>query len=227
VCAGTVVWQLNDCWPVTSWAAVDGDERPKPLYHELKRLYADRLVTVQPRPGGLVAALVNQTAQDWTGTAVLCRVAVDGAVLAEVRLPFTAAPRTVAEVALPAQLLPADGSGKELLTVQADGLRAFWFPVRDQEFGYPEPGWDLDLAVHPGGGTAVTVTARTLLRDLLLQADRLGPGATADTGLTTLLPGESVTITVRGWEQPSPEAAAAALYCVNTAVRDGEAGVAR
>ncbi|CAG7658396.1 glycoside hydrolase family 2 protein [Actinacidiphila bryophytorum] len=226
VCAGTVVWQLNDCWPVTSWAAVDGDERPKPLYHELKRLYADRLVTVQPRPDGLVAALVNQTAQDWTGTAVLCRVAVDGAVLAEVRLPFTAAPRTVAEVALPAQVLPADGSGKELLTVRAGELRAFWFPVRDKDFGYPEPGWDLDLAVHPDGSAAVTVTARTLLRDLLLQADRLGPGVTADTGLTTLLPGESVTITVRGWEVPSSDAAAAALYCVNTAVREGDAGVA-
>lgn len=46
-CAGTVVWQLNDCWPVTSWAAIDGDGREKPLYHELKRLYADRLVTVR------------------------------------------------------------------------------------------------------------------------------------------------------------------------------------
>lgn len=25
VCSGAIVWQLNDCWPVTSWAAVDGD----------------------------------------------------------------------------------------------------------------------------------------------------------------------------------------------------------
>lgn len=29
-CAGTVLWQLNDCWPVTSWAAIDGDGRLKP-----------------------------------------------------------------------------------------------------------------------------------------------------------------------------------------------------
>ncbi|WUH95390.1 glycoside hydrolase family 2 protein [Streptomyces sp. NBC_00433] len=219
VCAGTVVWQLNDCWPVTSWAAVDGDERPKPLYHELKRLYADRLITVQPRPGGLVAALVNQAARDWSGTAVLRRVAVDGAVLAEVRLPFTAAPRTVAEIALPPEVLPAADSGKELLTVRVGELRACWFPVRDKDFGYPEPSWDVAVAVHPDGAAAVTVTARTLLRDLLLQADRLGPAATADRGLTTLLPGESVTITVRGWDHPSPDAAAAVLFCVNAAVK--------
>lgn len=53
-CAGTILWQLNDCWPVTSWAAIDGDGREKPLYHELKRLYADRLLTLQTRDGRLV-----------------------------------------------------------------------------------------------------------------------------------------------------------------------------
>ena len=26
---GAIVWQLNDCWPVTSWAAIDGDGRPQ------------------------------------------------------------------------------------------------------------------------------------------------------------------------------------------------------
>ncbi len=32
VCKGALFWQLNDCWPVTSWAAIDGDGQPKPLY---------------------------------------------------------------------------------------------------------------------------------------------------------------------------------------------------
>lgn len=220
-CAGTVVWQLNDCWPVTSWAAIDGDEREKPLYHELKRLYADRLLTVQPRPGGLVAALVNQAAQDWTGTAVLRRVAVDGAVLAEVRQPFSAAARTVATVLVPAGVLPV-ADGKEFLTVSAGDGRAFWFPVRDKDFAYPAPRWDVAVA-GLGDAVEVTVTARTLLRDLLLRADRLGPAAAADRGLVTLLPGESVTVTVRGWDRPTPAAAAAALTCVNSALAAGSA----
>ncbi|MYS21234.1 beta-mannosidase, partial [Streptomyces sp. DvalAA-14] len=220
-CAGTIVWQLNDCWPVTSWAAIDGDEREKPLYHELKRLYADRLVTLQPRPGGLAGALVNHSARDWSGTAVLRRIAVDGTVLAEARLPFAAAARTVATLPVPPELRPATGSDRELLTFEADGRRALWFAVRDKDFAYPRPRWD--LAVTAAGDTAeVTVTARTLLRDLLLQADRLDPAATADRGLTTLLPGESVTITVRGWPRPTPQAAAAALYCVNAAIPGGD-----
>lgn len=36
-CAGALVWQLNDCWPVTSWAIVDYYLRPKLAYYTIKR----------------------------------------------------------------------------------------------------------------------------------------------------------------------------------------------
>ncbi|KAJ7740535.1 glycoside hydrolase superfamily [Mycena metata] len=35
--AGVLVWQLNDCWPVTSWAIADYFLRPKPIYFTIKR----------------------------------------------------------------------------------------------------------------------------------------------------------------------------------------------
>ncbi|CCM04064.1 uncharacterized protein FIBRA_06223 [Fibroporia radiculosa] len=35
--AGALVWQINDCWPVTSWAIVDYFLRPKPAYFSIKR----------------------------------------------------------------------------------------------------------------------------------------------------------------------------------------------
>ncbi|KAJ7733298.1 glycoside hydrolase superfamily [Mycena metata] len=35
--AGVLVWQLNDCWPVTSWAIADYFLRPKPVYFTIKR----------------------------------------------------------------------------------------------------------------------------------------------------------------------------------------------
>ncbi len=35
--AGALVWQLNDCWPVTSWAIVDSLLRPKPAYYVVRR----------------------------------------------------------------------------------------------------------------------------------------------------------------------------------------------
>ncbi|MFI6435644.1 glycoside hydrolase family 2 protein [Streptomyces sp. NPDC050759] len=203
VCAGTVVWQLNDCWPVTSWAAIDGDGREKPLYHELRRLYADRLLTLR----GRVLAIVNQTAEEWAGAVRLRRMSVEGTVIGEADVEFRAGRRAVAEVSVPRELDPV--GPKEFLVADAGGLRAVHFPAPDREIPYPQP--EFDVAVAPG---AVTVTAHTLVRDLLLQADRLDPAARADRGLVTLLPGERVTIGVSGWETPDPDAARSALYCL-------------
>ena len=36
-CAGALVWQMNDCWPVSSWAIVDYYLRPKLAYYTVKR----------------------------------------------------------------------------------------------------------------------------------------------------------------------------------------------
>lgn len=36
-CAGALVWQLNDCWPVTSWSIADHELRPKLAYWTIKR----------------------------------------------------------------------------------------------------------------------------------------------------------------------------------------------
>jgi beta-mannosidase len=207
VCAGTIVWQLNDCWPVTSWAAIDGDGREKPLYHELRRLYADRLLTLQVRERRLVLAVVNQAAQAWKGEVRLRRMSVDGVVIGETDAGFTAGARTVAPVGVPKGLEPV--GPKEFLVADTDGRRALHFPATDREIPYPQP--EFDVSVAPGG---VTVTARTLVRDLLLQADRLDPDARADRGLVTLLPGEQVTIGVSGWKTPDPDAARSALHCL-------------
>ncbi|MEU2179493.1 glycoside hydrolase family 2 protein [Streptomyces thermolilacinus] len=200
VCAGTVVWQLNDCWPVSSWAAIDGDGRLKPLHHELRRVYADRLLTLLPGAEGPVLAVDNQSGGPWHAEVTLRRVGVDGTVLARAVLDVEAAPRSVARPALPAELVPASGSADEFLVADADGLRALHFPVRDRDFAYPRARYDVRLEAVTGQDAAVdvVVTARTLVRDLLLQPDRIDPAARADRGLLTLLPGEEARIRVSG-----------------------------
>ncbi|CAE7190017.1 unnamed protein product [Rhizoctonia solani] len=35
--SGALVWQINDCWPVTSWAIIDYFLRPKPAYFTIAR----------------------------------------------------------------------------------------------------------------------------------------------------------------------------------------------
>lgn len=45
-CMGSLYWQWNDCWPVTSWSAIDYDHQPKALYYATKKLYANFCLSV-------------------------------------------------------------------------------------------------------------------------------------------------------------------------------------
>lgn len=46
-CGGALVWQLNDCWPCSSWAIVDYFHRPKPAYYAIKRCLEPVVVAVR------------------------------------------------------------------------------------------------------------------------------------------------------------------------------------
>jgi beta-mannosidase len=40
-CRGTLLWQLNDWWPCTSWSLIDYDGVPKPAYEAVKKIFAE------------------------------------------------------------------------------------------------------------------------------------------------------------------------------------------
>ncbi|KAG9665180.1 putative beta-mannosidase, partial [Aureobasidium melanogenum] len=46
-CGGALVWQLNDCWPVTSWAIIDYFQRKKPAYYAMRRVLAPIAIAVK------------------------------------------------------------------------------------------------------------------------------------------------------------------------------------
>lgn len=213
LCMGAIVWQLNDCWPVTSWAAVDGDGRRKPLWYALRRSYADRLLTFQPGEDGPLLVAINDSRADWFPGLTVTRLALDGEPRAKTTARLEVPPGAVVTVPLPwdvtraedpraevllaeelpGEVLPGAAAADDLTTVQA--ARAWWFFAEDRDLAYPPAGYDA-RAEPSAGGFLVTVTAGTILRDLTLFPDRLDPDATVDDALVTLLPGETVTFTV-------------------------------
>ncbi|WP_328468444.1 glycoside hydrolase family 2 protein [Actinoplanes sp. NBC_00393] len=182
--AGTIVWQLNDLWPVTSWAAIDGAGRHKPLYFALREMYADRALTIQPRDGGLVVAVLNDHSSPWTGALRVERRDTAGVVKYSIIERVEVAPRSVQHILVP------DG---DLVVARLDDQQAFWFAT---DHSIDDPGLTVS-ADQVEGGLDVTVHAAGVARDVLLQPDRIHPEAVVDQGFFTLLPGESTVLHVR------------------------------
>ncbi|GAA0911998.1 glycoside hydrolase family 2 protein [Nonomuraea longicatena] len=206
-CGGAVVWQLNDCWPVTSWSAVDGDGRRKPLWYGLRRAFAPRLLTFQ----GQEVVAVNDTDRPWVGTVELTHVTLAGDALGKESVAVRVEPRFVAGVET--ALRPGPG---ELVVARLGEERALRYGAEDPQMGYPVA----DFHAHAeavAGGFEVRVAARTIVRELALFPDRLDPAATVDEQLVTLLPGESTTFRVRSERALDPVALTThpVLRCVN------------
>lgn len=58
-CMGTLIWQLNDTWPVCSWSSLDHGGGWKLMHHMAKEFYRDVLVTAVPDGDDVVLRAVN------------------------------------------------------------------------------------------------------------------------------------------------------------------------
>jgi beta-mannosidase len=198
VCMGTLYWQLNDCWPVVSWSAIDGDGRFKPLYYATRRFYAPRLLTIHPVQDMYELCAVNDTDEPWRGEATLAMHHLQNADRRQLAtVPLDVPPRSVGRIPLnQAPLMrPADRSS-QFVAAQVGEHRALWFFEPDKKLNYPQPKLDATLS-RTGDSHRLTVRAATFVRDLSMFVDRLDPDATISDQLVTLLPGESATFEIR------------------------------
>ncbi|GLV57721.1 beta-mannosidase [Dictyobacter sp. S3.2.2.5] len=90
--SGALVWQLNDCYPVMSWAMVDYQLRIKPAYYSVARELALLAVGLHRQSSESIAIwAVNGEASDVQLELELRTVNLAGEVLCEQRRPVTLA----------------------------------------------------------------------------------------------------------------------------------------
>lgn len=101
---GALVWQLNDCWPVTSWALIDASGTVKPAWHAVRRALAPVAVAVRLEAGGARLAVMNGQPEAATVRLALRVFAMDGRLMAEAQQlqPVAAGCTAETTVALPA-----------------------------------------------------------------------------------------------------------------------------
>lgn len=69
-CMGSLYWQLNDCWPTSSWSSIDYFGRWKGLHYAARNFYAPILLSAHEGREEVVLNLANETMSPFVGKAV-------------------------------------------------------------------------------------------------------------------------------------------------------------
>ena len=79
---GSLYWQLDDCWPVSSWASIDYFGRWKALQYATRRFYAPLLLSAEVEEDGVSLAVTNDRAAPWRGDVRWSLERLDGKIVA-------------------------------------------------------------------------------------------------------------------------------------------------
>ncbi len=96
--SGTLYWQLNDCWPVASWASLDYFGRWKALHYAARRFYAPLLLSIEDKPSEQGIYVTSDLREVWEGSVRWSLEMLDGKVLEAGEEAVKAAPLDVTPI---------------------------------------------------------------------------------------------------------------------------------
>ena len=97
---GALVWQLNDCWPVTSWALIDSSGQPKPAWHVVRRALAPISVAIRQGVEGPRVSVMSSLPQDAPLALTVQLHGLQGELRAETRVELVASANGTTELAV-------------------------------------------------------------------------------------------------------------------------------
>ena len=185
-CMGAIIWQLNDCWPVASWASIDSLGRWKALHYAAKRFFAPVMISVEERgeldqnpkinefhPSPIERSarmsVANETPETFRGTALWQLRTPDGAPVRSGEFAVTVP--AFSSVWLDRLIFDEATATGHYFTCSllADGQevsRSTALFCAPKHFGFTDPG----LSVHAEGDT-VTVTAEGFGHSVYIESD--------------------------------------------------------
>ena len=194
VSAGSVIWQLNDCWPVVSWSMIDFAGIRKPAWHSVRKAYADRIVSFTIQEGRNQIAVVNDTDQVWSAKIQLRLANLSGKskLIKDTKVEVAAGSHLLIPVTIDLETLD---KSNEFLIVDSDQDRSLLFLVEDSMLHYQAPKFELSIS-KTSTGVDVTINAKNLLREMCIFVDRIDEFAEVSDQVVTLLQGEAATLTI-------------------------------
>lgn len=191
--AGALVWQLNDCWPVTSWAIIDYYLRPKPAYYTLSRELAPLALGLRRTTKEHVAAWACSTFHTALQAELELRFwTLDGTLVGEERRQVTLAPDQATEFGeFAAQFEQPTVVAIRLLKDGAVLARGTLWPEPFKYLTLPDP----DLHIEYGEQDVVQLQVKRPAKGVFLTA---GDGVQWSDNMLDLLPDDPQCVVARG-----------------------------
>jgi len=221
--SGTLIWQLNDCWPGTSWSMIDYCLLPKASYYYSKKFFAPFHYSVEHDPGENLKIWVTNDSREKIEDTLLLEVHdfYGGRIFAKTFPVSAEAGRSafIAELA-EAEILRGCPAERAVIRLKSLGQRAednFHYLRNHKELDLPKA--KLDVRKDPEKGE---ITVRTDRFARFVHLDVPGEGILFSDNFFDLLPGEEKRVKIA-----SLDGGAVALeYLTVSAVNgtDGEEG---
>lgn len=198
-CMGTLYWQMNDCWPVASWAGMDYYGRWKALQYTVRRSFQDVILSIDGKEEGEVAVyLVSDRQLPLEGVLKLRLYDFSGKQLHTMNHEITVGADAADKVfsARTGELLGSHDPKRVVLLAQLeqDGTvlasKHYYFE-NSREIEWPEVS--ITVEEIPGsGGTSFMLQSDALARQVWLSAEE--EGIFSD-NFFDLIPGEPHVVT--------------------------------
>jgi beta-mannosidase len=196
---GTLYWQMNDCWPVASWAGMDYNGRWKALQYTVRSSFQDVLLSIDGTDRERIDVhVVSDLRTAKTAELVLKLYQFNGSTLREWTHPVELGADSAAIVfsSPVAELIESHGSNDVLLEIslRADGEmidRKVHYFVPEKEIRLQRSVINI-METPDSGGLSFTVTSDVLARGVYLTSE--DEGIFSD-NYFDLLPGQPKTIT--------------------------------
>jgi beta-mannosidase len=220
---GSLIWQLQDCWPVQSWAMIDYSCEPKASWYGAGRFYAPVLLSLVRSGPAVEAHVVNDLLMPLDGAVKLTLTTMSGETLAEDELPCDVGANAAVKVGQ-LDLSPARGREEDVFVhgefvprQPACGKRLYsdLLLAEPKDLRIADPGVTLDVVDADESHFSIALSAKRLAPYLWLRlAGDLGERPTTlwDDNFFHLLPGQTRTVRLRrGPGLETPEAARSRL----------------
>lgn len=210
-CMGAIIWQLNDIWPVASWASIDYYGRWKALHYAAKRFFAPVMISAEeegelsqnpkineyhpaPLEKSFRLNVCNETLRDVTGEVVWALCTPDGAIVRQGHQALTIPAMSAkwldkvdcADASLTGHYVSFAFVGDDVAL--SEGTCIFCAP---KHFGFTDPR----LTVEKRGDTLV-VTSRAYAKQVWLESE--DADLLLDDNAFDMNPGTKVVRVLRG-----------------------------